>query len=962
MKLNDKIHGFKITDIRDIPDVGGRMYMMCHEVSGARLCFLSRADECKTFAVSFKTTPTDDTGVFHILEHSVLGGSRKFKTKEPFTDLLRTSLNAFLNAMTYPDRTTYPVSSKNNKDFHNLVDVYMDAVFYPRATSDKNIFLQEGWRYESDDEGKLSYNGVVYSEMRGAYASPEELLSYYSNKMLFPGGTYSYSAGGEPSAITTLTYEDFCLAHRKFYSPENAFFYLDGEVDLGDILPLLSSYLDEIESGDFIPEITFGDGIITEPFLAEYELEADAESKDKNYLALSYIVGEGKDDFLGNTLNAVFDAIADTNSAPLKRAVLDLGLCTDFNVYTGFSSTYATLTFEFAEVKDGKEEELIATFDREIAKIIECGIDEEMICASIDLSEFREREADFGSTPRGIVYLSPILDYVNFGLHPADALDFTKEFKELRDALGTKHYVDTLARAISGKRATVILRPNSKLAEENEMKIRKKLDTVAGQMTNLEKLALKEEGEKFNIWQQTPDTIEALLTIPTLTLSDLGEGPKEIPTEEVKGYDFPVIVHKMNTNGIVYTDIFFDASDTKEEDLPTLALMTSLFSGMDTEEHDANELVKITRSTAGGMTLAAKPALKCGENRLYLAFSFSALVRKYASVLELAKEVLYKKNYNNPERVRRKIAQRLHAAETALQEGGSAFAVARCAAKLSSADAIRQYTTIIGYEYIKFLKKYNTATDEEIGELVEKMAALYKKVLVAERMTLAITADSPFEFIESTADVVKHGSPCEMALSLSAIPTLNEGIAISAAVGSAALATNLRLCPGEENNGVYTTLMNILSHRVLWEEIRVKGGAYGANFSVRTNSGLVTYYSYRDPSPARSLDIYLKSHELVRRVISESEDITGYIIGAAGSGFMQATTPAQESSAANDRYLAGKSHEDIVALWHNLIGTTKEELLSSIAHLEEILKSSAATIVAPRRTLIDMGIKNILEI
>ena len=958
MKINDTLYGFRVSDVRELPHLDATMYLLEHIKCGAKLCFLNRHDASRTFSITFPTPPTDDTGVFHILEHSVLCGSDKFPTKEPFTELLKGSLNTFLNAMTYSDRTAYPVASRNDKDFYNLVDVYMDAVLHPKAVTDERIFRQEGWRYEVDDEGNVGYNGVVYSEMKGVYSSPDSIAAYHSARLLFPGGTYSYDSGGHPDAITSLTYEGFVEAHKRHYNPTGAYMFLDGDPKLDEILPLLDSYLKEYDRCEAEFKVERGGDIITEPLYESYEVEDSEDEADKGRVYLTYVTRDFSDSKAHTALAAITDAICDSNDAPLKKAILASGLCDNVYVYSSPGCKWGTLNIEFRNVKDGCENELISHFDKALREMLSAGIDKSLIKASIDLIEFKTREADYGSSPKGIVYLSAINDVWLYGMHPVEALEYEKSFKELREALEEDYLERLLTEILDTPRATLILRPSKSIAREREAASDARLAESLGELTEEKLTALAEQTIAFSEWQSTPNTPEALATIPTLTVEDLGDEPAETPSIITEYNGATLIDHPIPTGGITYTDIYFDASDTPTEDIPLLAFMGLVYPNLDTERGSANYFRTRGKSTLGSIALSVLPVKCRDEARLYLSVRYSCLDTKKGDALELAGEYMYGVILENRAATRRALTQYTATYQDLITERGHSIAATRSAARHSRFDALKERTA--GYEFYRWLKRYKDATDEEIDALTARMRTLREKILVRERATLSLTGKNDEIYTRAAINAMKSGTPAAVSY-IELLPKANEGIAIPSQVSYAALAGNLYDTGAKMHNGAWSTLSTILDFEVLWEEVRVKGGAYGVGFSSRSNSGTTLFYSYRDPSPARTLSVYRKAPELLREMLEGEEDLTRFIIGSVGA-LDPVTTPATDGNDATTLYLAGLSHADVIKKRRECIATTKEKLIELSYLLDEIIEKSTFTVVGPRELLGTLGVDEILEI
>ena len=958
--IGDSVGGFTLTEERYSEDISGWVRTYLHKKSGAALCHLDRDDECKTFAISFKTVPTDSTGVFHILEHSVLCGSRKFPTKEPFTDLLRSSMNTFLNAMTYPDKTLYPVSSKNERDFYNLVDVYMDAVFHPLLLECESIFRQEGWRYERDDGGSIVYNGVVYSEMKGAYSSPDEVAERYMNTLLFKGGTYSHDSGGDPKSIVDLTYEDFKAAHERFYKPSNAYVILDGRMDLAEVFSLLDGYLSEYDDEECDISVDLGEGIDTEPLTIEYALDESESAENKTRLSLGYIVSDACDVLRNNAYNVLIDTIADTNASRLKKKILDTGLCTSVSIYPTNGLEKTTLTVEFKNVKDGAEDEVIAAFDRAVGEIIAEGISAEEITASIDQAEFRTREGDYGSYPKGIIYTFAIADYVNCGLSPFEALAFRKDYQALRDKVGTDYYISLLSELLTLPRARLIMKPSYTVAEAENEATAKRLDSEIAALCEAELASLDEKMAAFALWQMREDTPEALATIPRLSLSDLGNPPKETDTTITEIGDAVTLEHRLPTGGITYSEIYFDISDIDTEDIPLVSLYTMLWSTLNTESGTADDFNRRIKSNLGELIVVPNTAKAGEEPRLYISVRLSSLDAKREVVKELLHEALYSKILDNRAELGRKLKQLYSTATEAFASTGHVYAITRSAAKFSRLDALKEYLS--GYEYIKWIGEHQDLTDEELGELAARAEKIFKRAFTQKRATIAVTSDNPSGYAASLlASLPDTGTPSGKS-SIETLPPKNEGIVIPSKVSYAVLGTNLDLIGGRGRLGTYSILGSLLSYNLLWEEVRVKGGAYGTGYSARQNSGTTFFYSYRDPNPKRTLEIFRGAADAFIPMIPEGEELVDTIISTIGQGFGQVKTPAAEGNAATAQYLAKKDYSSILELWQSTVDVDREAIEAALIHLGKVAREGAATVVGPRETLASLDLDTILEI
>ncbi len=470
MKINDRLHGFTVTAITEVTEISAALIEMRHEKSGARLNFLDREDENKTFAITFKTIPEDSTGVFHIIEHSVLCGSEKYPVKEPFVELLKGSLNTFLNAMTFPDKTMYPIASRNDKDFLNLMSVYLDAVLHPAILKNPNIFRQEGWHYLLDGKGgALTRSGVVLNEMKGAFSSPDELAMHHITNMLYKDTCYKYESGGKPDVISELTYEDFLAAHAKYYHPSNSEIFLDGSVDLDSALSLIDSFLAPYDKHDMETKIPDQAPLTPQFREIEYETASGESPKNKTRLELGYMFSRFSDQEGGIAASVLLDAVCSTNEAPLKKVLLASGLCEDMSILPYDSVKQNSVIIDFRNVKDGKCDELYKLFTSTVERLAKDGIDKSLLTASLNSHEFKSREKDFGTLPHGIIYAMSILESSLYGGNPAQNLSFGKSYAAIREKLSGDYFEKLLLSMFveNEHRATLIMKPSATLGEEN---------------------------------------------------------------------------------------------------------------------------------------------------------------------------------------------------------------------------------------------------------------------------------------------------------------------------------------------------------------------------------------------------------------------------------------------------------------------------------------------------------------
>ena len=948
MKINEIIHGFRVISSSRVDEVDGTLYDLKHEKCGARLLFLDRQDENKTFAISFKTIPKDDTGVFHIMEHSVLCGSRKFPVKDPFTELIKGSITTYLNAFTSGDKTVYPVSSKNNKAFHGLVDVYLDAVLHPLALENPFIFMQEGHRLELDGDGKLSLTGVVYNEMKGVYSSADEYADYLITRRVSPDSTYSYDSGGNPDFIPELSYEDFKAAHEKFYHPSNACLFLDGEVKLDEILPLIDSYLSEYDYRENDIEIDDGGSPITEPLITGYPIEAEEDPKDKTRVYICHNTFPHKESYKSSALSLLCEAIADSNNAPLTKKILDTGLCESFSFFPTRSYSLNALNAIFIGVKDGKAEELIAAYKEAVAEVLSSGIPRDNLTAALGRREFRIRESDFGTYPAGMVYMSSCIEYALFGEEPAEALKYEDNIHFLREKLDTGYYEELLSEVLASPASTLILHPDNEFSEKKEKELEKKLDELARGMSDEEKAALRKLGEEFAIWQATPDTDEELASIPTLTKEDLKINPRKIPTEIANIEGCEVILHPIHTGGISYPELYFDASDAEGDEIFFIRLFSDMLAEWDTEKGSVTAFRNRVKNDLGALYLSLHPTKNGDDVKLYIALKLSCLDTKKDEATALAEEHLYSTLFNNPELLIRNVKQLYTYSVESIVSRGDAYAMMRDAAKHSSFEALTE--ALFGYSYHVFLKKLSDEIEENAEDVLARFEKIRDKYFRRERLTVAISEPSGLDFARKLVDIIRAGGKSAGASRILPLPSLNEGIAAPVTVSFTSRAGNLNEIGEKLYTGAFALITNIVSFEILWNEIRLKRGAYDTGFSVKPNSGTLGCYSYRDPSPESSVDCFASIKNEIDAFLEGSPDLLKYMIGVIGSADT-VSTPRNDGQAATKQYLAGRSYDDLVKVRMECLDATVEELRRLSAIIGKVMEKSTFTVVGPRDTL-----------
>ena len=945
MKIGEILYGFCVTERRELPEIGAVLWRMVYQKNGAQLIFLDRKDENKTFAVAFKTIPEDDTGVFHIIEHSVLCGSEKFPVKEPFVDLLKGSMQTFLNAMTYPDKTVYPISSRNDKDYLNLIDVYMDAVLHPLILRDPRIFRQEGWHPELfSEEDEMTCVGVVLNEMKGAYSSVDEVISEEMTKLMFPDLCYGKDSGGEPSAITTLSYEKFLYFHQKYYHPSNARIFLDGSVNLDEVLPLLDGYLSAYEKKEIDATIPDQTPVAPAPERKYYAISPSEDTAGKVRVALGFGGYRYDEQAKQIALAVLLDLLFGTNESPLKKALLSEGLCEDvcLSSYDGIRQSIVTL--ELRNTEEEKIPKLTDTLTRAL-KEAAAGLDRRRLTASLNSLEFRLRERDYGSMPRGLVYALSSLDTWLYDGDPAQNLCFGEVMAYLRREMNNGYFEQVLREVFldNPHRATLVLLPSKTLEKEREEAERSRM---AAWKKSLGKEGVREiirESEELRAWQQTEDSEETRATLPRLSLSDISDAQEELPNELTSIGDTPLLYHDIKTDGIVYSDLLFNVNDLGREELLLLPLLTATLGQLGTARYDALALQDEIKTWIGALTFGADPvSQKNRTDRAVVNFTVgvSVLEENRGKVADILEEILCHTDFTDTDAVGHILRQLKTGGEEYFVSSGHSAAIGRAASHFSVAGAVDELLS--GYESYRFLKEKDENFAKCKEEIAKSLFSLAKKIFTKERLTVSLTGKRESDFLLPLIGALASDRvtpPHHIACDLPAV--CGEGIAIPSQVSYAVMMARDSL----PFSGAALVAQKILSLEYLWNAIRVQGGAYGAGFAIRLNGSFFTY-SFRDPDAARSLGCYRGSADFLRKFAEETPDLTKYIIGAVAA-YEPLLSPRAKGAFATSAYLQGITCEDRVRTRREMIATTPKDLAAIADRIEEAEKHAALCVVGP---------------
>ena len=953
--MNQNLHGFRPVREREFAELGGALREYVHEKTGARLCWLDRPDENKAFSIAFKTVPEDSTGVFHILEHSVLCGSDKYPVKEPFVELLKSSVQTFLNAMTYPDKTVYPVSSRNDRDLLNLMDVYLDAVFHPAIYRRPEIFRQEGWRYERSGEG-FCRQGVVLNEMKGAYADPARLMEAELSALLYPDNCYRFESGGHPARIPELSYEQFVAMHQKYYHPSNAWISLVGSVDLEACLEKLDSFLAPYERRDCPFEIPVQQPGPARRSGLRYAIGPEEDPAHRAAAAWATLAARYDDDLRNNALSVLADYLTGDDDAPLKRAVLDAGLAQDFSLDLLDGTQQTVLYWDAWNIDPERQPLLERTVRETLERIAAEGLDRERLDACFRSLAFDLRDRDSGSTPRSLSEALEMLDTWLYGGDPAQALLAEDALAELEAALATD-YPERLLRELlleNEHGVTVTLIPSARLGAEQAAA--EKAEILARTSGWGEKeLAEQEAGaEALRLWQQTPDSPEALAAIPMLRLEDLAPAPVPLRTREERLEDRPVLRHESGSR-LLYLRAHFDVSDLALEELPALTVLCRLLGSLATEKWDRAALPLEIKRTLGRLRFA--PNVMEGRSpercRVLLTASLACLPELGERAAALLGEILTASRWEDLSLLREALQEKLLDVQNALSASGHRYAITRVASDLTAHGAAREY--LGGVEYARWLKELAAAEDETLRTLLAKLAALARRIVTRERLVLSANETASEAVLRRFLEAVPASGGAMPEPAAYALPgARREGVLIPSAVGFAVMGASLTDRDATWN-GSFPVLVNVLNFTYLWSEIRVQGGAYGCGFGARNNGDLY-YYTYRDPQPVRSLDVMRSAPAWLRSFCAQEPELTGFILGAV-SGLDPLRGERARISAGENRWFRGITQAEVDRWYSQLLHTDAAALLALVPALEAVCARNAVCVAAGKPLLEACGDK-----
>ena len=949
----ENIPAYEIEKQENLTDIHSTGYLVRHKKTGARLVLIENDDENKVFSIAFRTPPRNSTGVPHILEHSVLCGSRQFPLKDPFVELVKGSLNTFLNAMTYPDKTCYPVASCNDQDFQNLMHVYLDAVFYPNIYKKEEIFRQEGWSYHLENkEGPLTYNGVVYNEMKGAFSSPDEVLEREIMNSLFPDNTYGVESGGNPENIPDLSYEEFLDFHRTYYHPSNSYIYLYGNMDMEEKLKFIDekylSAFDALEVDSHIPHQAAFSSV--KDIQKEYPVAENEEEEDNTYLSFNMVVGDAMDNTLGVAFDVLDYALLSAPGAPLKMALLDAGIGKDiYGSYDdGILQPYFSIVAKGA--RTSQKEEFVSIIRKVLQDIVKNGIDKKAILAGINYMEFRYREADFGSDPKGLMYGLDIMgNWLYDDSKPFAQVQLLAVYDRLKEAVNEGYFESLIQKWLLDNThgAILALVPKRGLAAQREKALEEKLENYRRSLSDEQLEELVRKTNALVEYQESEEKPEDLACIPMLKRSDIRREVNGFSNEELSVDGSLFLYQDVCTNGIGYVNAMFEIKDMAVDKVHYLGLLKSVLGYVDTQNYTYGELFNAINARTGGIQCGVDVFDKANDPeafRTMFTIRGKALYSQMDFLFQMMEEILNTSQITDTKRLYEIIAEIKSRGQASLIGAGHQTAVLRGASYGSP--MARFQDEMAGVGYYKFIEDLEKNFQEKKEEIVAGLKTAMAEIIRPDSFMVSYTGER--ESVEKMQELC-----CQLKKSLpegkGEVPAVsvtckkkNEGFKTSGQVQYVARTGNF-VKKGFTYTGALEILKVALSYDYLWINLRVKGGAYGCMSGFK-RSGESYFVSYRDPHLRRTLEVYQGVPEYVRNFTADEREMTKYIIGTI-SGKDVPRTPQTQGALGRMAYFRGLTVEMMQKERDQILNATVEDIHALAPLIEAVLSDDQLCVV-----------------
>ena len=954
---------YRLISTQDMKDMGTKGYLLEHNKTKAKVVLMENQDENKVFTIGFRTPPKDSTGVAHIVEHTVLCGSKEFPVKDPFIELAKGSLNTFLNAMTYPDKTVYPVASCNDKDFQNLMHVYLDAVFYPNIYKEEKIFKQEGWHYELEsEEAPLKYNGVVFNEMKGVYSDPDSILYRNIQNALFPDTPYGVESGGDPVEIPELTYEDYLDFHSKYYHPSNSYIYLYGDMDMEEKL----NWLEEKYLSQF--DYLFVDSALPmqksfdkkQEKYGFYSVPEGDDSKDKVYHSLNFAYGTFDDRKLYRGMQVLEYVLLDAVGAPVKQALLDAGIGSE--IKGGFENGLQQMSFTFIAKnarQDQKQDFEKVIYDT-LTELAEKGLDRKSLLAALNAMEFQYREGDFGNYPKGLMYGLQMFDsWLYDDKKPFIHLDCGDVFEELRKAMDTDYYEQLIQKYLLDNTHAVLveMKPNAGLALQVEQETKDKLKAYKESLSREEIAQLIQETIDLKVYQEEPTPKEILEKIPMLKREDIDKkvAPFYLDEKEIAGVK--VMHHNITTNDIIYLRLFFHA-DELEEYMPQMSFLTTLLGYMDTQQHSYTAFDTETNFYTGG--IATDVGIYCkGNDKNAYQIKFEARTKvlrsKISQALDLMAEMLFETLFTDEKHLREVVAESRSRLKVRLMSAGHQAAAGRAAAQFSKSSWLNDRS--VGLGYYDYLVQLDEHFDEEKERLITGCKAILAKALHKQDLLVSITGnqkdyeafENEFEgFLKRLQNFEQDEARTAEADSLTKLETFEPKLGVTQEAFSTPAEIQYVAVGGDfsevaHNYGALRVVRHLLNFDYLWNEVRVKGGAYGVSCQFnRVGEGY--FASYRDPNLQATIDTYRNAAAYLENYDAQEREVTKTIIGTI-SGMDTPLTPNMKGRRSITAYLTEQSIEELQETRDQVLACSIEDIRKLATVIKAVTESGSVCVI-----------------
>lgn len=950
------LNAYELIQQENLSDLKSKGYLFKHKKSGAKILLMENDDDNKVFAIGFRTPPSDSTGVPHIMEHSVLCGSRDFPVKDPFVELVKGSLNTFLNAMTYPDKTIYPIASCNDKDFQNLMHVYMDAVLYPNIYEHEEIFRQEGWSYKLDsEEDKLGYNGVVYNEMKGAFSSPEGVLDRMVLNSLFPDTSYANESGGDPDVIPELTYEQFLDFHRKYYHPSNSYIYLYGDMDMEEKLKWLDrEYLSKFDKIEVDSEIRY-----QEPFDAvkeiemEYSISSEEPEEDNTYLSYNKVIGTSLDEKLYLAFQILDYALLSAPGAPLKKALVDAGIGKDImgSYDNGILQPIFSVIAKNANLE--QKEDFLVVIENTLKNLVENGIDKKALEAGINYHEFRFREADFGSYPKGLMYGLQLFDsWLYAEDKPFIHMQAIPTFEFLKAQVGTGYFEELIQKYLldNTHASVVIVKPEKGRTARLDKELDDKLQNYKAGLNDEEVKKLVRDTKALIEYQEEEDSKEDMEKIPVLRREDISKETAPIYNEEKDVDGTKMVYHDVDTNGIGYLTLMFDLSCVPEEKLAYAGLLQAVLGLIDTTNYEYGELFNEINVHTGGIGTSLElyaDVTKVKEKDFRATFEIKgkALYPKMDVLFKMMREILMESRLDDEKRLKEILSMLKSRLQMSFLSSGHTTAALRA---LSYDSPLAKFKDDVdGIGYYEAVKEIEEHFEEKKGELIANLKELAAKLFRADNMMVSYTAsedglEPAYEGIRELTKSLHEGPVGEETPCIIHCHKRNEGFKTSSKVQYVARVGNF-IDHGAEYNGALQILKVILSYDYLWQNIRVKGGAYGCMSSFnRLGEGY--FISYRDPNLEKTIEVYEGIVDYLKNFTVDERDMTKYVIGTI-SNIDRPMNPSAKGDRSMSLYMNHVTEEMIKKERMEILGAQQEDIRRLADVVAAVLKAGQLCVI-----------------